>query len=82
MLIQSTSVPLRAGTFIRFSDATPARAVEGVPPPAEHVGEAAEVAPAGIAPIGSGRTAGRPANRPAAPAPAATKPATGGVTPF
>ncbi len=82
VLIQSTSVPLRAGTFIRFSDAAPARGVEGVPPPAEHVGEAAEVAPAGIAPIGSGRTAARPATRPAAPAPAATKPATGGVTPF
>ncbi|HEY2159374.1 MAG TPA: HlyD family efflux transporter periplasmic adaptor subunit [Isosphaeraceae bacterium] len=83
VLIQSTSVPLRAGTFIRFSDAAPARTVEGVPPPAEHVGEAAEVAPAGVAPIGSGRTAGRPATRPAAPAaPAATKPATGGVTPF
>jgi multidrug efflux pump subunit AcrA (membrane-fusion protein) len=83
VLIQSTSLPLRAGTFIRFSDATPARTVEGVPPPAEHVGEAAEVAPTGIAPIGSGRTAGRPANRPAAPATSpATKPATGGVTPF
>ncbi len=68
VLIQTTSVPLRAGSFIRFSDATPARGVEGVPPPAEHVGEAADVAPAGIAPIGSGRQAARPAPRPSAPA--------------
>ncbi len=83
VLIQSTSVPLRAGTFIRFSDATPSRTVEGVPPPAEHVGEAAEVGAAGIAPIGSGRTAVRPLTRPTAPAaPAGTKPAAGGATPF
>jgi hypothetical protein len=89
VLIQTTSVPLRAGTFIRFSDTTPARGVEGVPPPAEHVGETADVAPAGIAPIGSGRPA--PAARPTAPAPRpanpaapsspATKPAAG-VVPF
>jgi multidrug efflux pump subunit AcrA (membrane-fusion protein) len=83
VLIQSTSVPLRAGTFIRFSDATPSRSVEGVPPPAEHVGEAAEVGAAGITPIGSGRTAVRPVTRPTSPAaPAATKPAAGGATPF
>jgi multidrug efflux pump subunit AcrA (membrane-fusion protein) len=84
VLIQTTSVPLRAGTFIRFSDTTPARAVEGTTPP-EHVGESADVAPAGIAPIGAGRTptpAARPANPPQQPSsPATTKPA-GGVVPF
>jgi multidrug efflux pump subunit AcrA (membrane-fusion protein) len=79
VLIQSTSVPLRAGTFIRFSDATPGRGVEGVVPPAEHVGERADVGTPGVAPIGSGRTA----TRPAAPAQPAAKPGGGsGVTPF
>ena len=80
-LIQTTSVPLLAGTFIRFSDAAPARAVEGLPPPADHVGEAADITPAGIAPIGAGRAA--PAPRPSAPAtPTPAAPGTGGVVPF
>ena len=83
VLIQTTSVPLRAGTFIRFSDATPAGGVEGVPPPADRVGETADVTPAGIAPIGAGRPTSRPAPRPAAPAsPSTPKGGNSGVVPF
>ena len=76
VLIQSTSLPLRAGTFIRFNDAPGGRTVEGQAPPADQVGESADVSntPPGIAPVGSG---GRP--RPATrPAPPATTPAAGG----
>ena len=72
VLIQTSSVPLRAGTFIRFNDTMPARGVEGQPPSPDHVGEAADVAaPSPTAP--SARPATRPATRPASPA--ATKPA-------
>jgi multidrug efflux pump subunit AcrA (membrane-fusion protein) len=80
VLIQTTSVPLRAGTFIRFNDAA-SRGVEGQPPPADQVGEAAEVGSPGVAPIGAGGRA-KPGTRPSAPG-AATKPAAGGgVVPF
>ena len=80
VLIQTTSVPLRAGTFIRFNDAAP-RGVEGQPPPADQVGESAEVGAPGVAPIGSGGRP-KPATRPSTPAPG-TKPASGGsVVPF
>jgi len=75
VLIQTSSVPLRAGTFIRFSDAQAPRGVEGQPPPADQVGESAEVAlPGGVAPIGAG---GRP--RPAPAAPGSPRPSPGGT---
>lgn len=88
-LIQASSVPLRAGTFIRFNDAEPGRVVEGTPPPADRVGESAEIAlpsggntPAGVAPIGAGGRP-RPPTSPTRPATApATKPSSGGVVPF
>ncbi len=53
VLITSSSVPLRPGTFIRFNEGA-ARDIEGVPPSADHVGEPAEVEKPLIAPIGSG----------------------------
>lgn len=72
VLIQSTSLPLRAGTFIRFNDAPLTGRVEGQLPSADLVGDPADVTPPpGIAPIGSG---GRP--RPAPSRPASAPPAT------
>jgi multidrug efflux pump subunit AcrA (membrane-fusion protein) len=76
-LIQTSSVPLRAGTYIRFSDTMAASGgVEGVPPAANQVGESANLA----VPATAGRPAA-PARRPSAPAPPATKPGAG-VVPF
>ena len=83
VLIQTTSVPLRAGTFIRFNDAAP-RGVEGHPPPADQVGDPAEVPPR-RRPDRLRRPTPRPGQtpRPTAPAaPATTTPAANSVSPF
>ena len=77
-LIVSTSVPLAAGTLIRFSGAVSARGVEGTSPNPAESGAVADIAPP--------RTAAQPKARPPAatqPAakPAAPKPA-GAVVPF
>jgi len=74
-LIQTSSVPLRPGAFIRFNDTQPARGVEGLPPSPDHMGDPAEVATPGSAPAPT-------TPRPTAPAaPGSTQPATG-VVPF
>ena len=79
VLIQTTSQPLRPGTFIRFNDAQPARTLEGQPPSVDQVGDPAEInTPPGIAPIGSGGRP-RPANN---PRPAAPRPSAPGAVPF
>jgi multidrug efflux pump subunit AcrA (membrane-fusion protein) len=70
VLLQSSSVPIRPGTFIRFNSAQAGRRVEGQPPTAEQIGEAATLAPPVPA---AGRPTARPTTKPAAPA--TTKPA-------
>ncbi|MDX2036938.1 MAG: HlyD family efflux transporter periplasmic adaptor subunit [Isosphaeraceae bacterium] len=81
-LIQSSSVPLVPGTFIRFEDAPAAAGVEAVAPPSNLYGESAVV---------GGRAPGRPGSVPAVPTvptytppptKPATKPATKGFVPF
>jgi multidrug efflux pump subunit AcrA (membrane-fusion protein) len=81
VLIQTSSVPLRAGTFIRFNDGSTPRGVEGMPPTPDQVGEPAEFSPTppGIAPIGSG---GRPKAGTAKPKASTTKAGADGVVPF
>jgi multidrug efflux pump subunit AcrA (membrane-fusion protein) len=80
VLIQTSSVPLRAGTFIRFNDGSTPRGVEGQPPTPDQVGDPADVSstPPGIAPIGSG---GRPKTG-AKPKSSSSKAGADGVVPF
>jgi biotin carboxyl carrier protein len=81
ILIQTSSVPLRAGTFIRFNDGSIPRGVEGSAPSVDQVGDPADVSstPPGIAPIGSG---GRPKPGGAKPKASSTKAGADGVVPF
>jgi multidrug efflux pump subunit AcrA (membrane-fusion protein) len=81
ILIQTSSVPLRAGTFIRFNDGSIPRGIEGSAPSPDQVGDPADVSstPPGIAPIGSG---GRPKPGGTKPKASSTKAGADGVVPF
>jgi multidrug efflux pump subunit AcrA (membrane-fusion protein) len=95
LLIVSSSVPLLAGTLIRFGGSQSGAAngaVEALAPHPGEVGDVAGITPparnSGIAPIGAPGSAlprgtGRPSNRPAPPSrpnPAPAQPAAGGGT--
>ncbi|HEV3122512.1 MAG TPA: HlyD family efflux transporter periplasmic adaptor subunit [Isosphaeraceae bacterium] len=93
VLVVTSSVPLMAGTLIRFNTGNAAGGRGGIetqaPRPGE-VGDVAGITPPprgqGVAPIGAPGSAvqrgTRPAARPAAPRPAPAQPAAGGSVPF